>query len=380
MSNERIVAEIDLSAIRKNMESMHRHLKAGTGMIAVIKTDGYGHGSVPIARSIEPLPWLWGFAVATFEEAKELRDAGIRKPVLLLGYVFPSCYGELADLELRAACFREDMLGQLAEAGRMTGRPVSIHIAVDTGMSRIGITPDDRGLDFVRRVLDYDGAGLVHLEGIFTHFARADEKDLTSARSQLARFTSFTDRIEAELGCRIPLRHASNSAGIICMEEANLDLVRAGITLYGLWPSGDVPREPVPLRPALSLYSHIVYVKTVPAGTPVSYGGTYVTPGPQRLATVPVGYGDGYPRSLSNRGEVLIRGRRAPIRGRVCMDQMMVDVSDIPDAAEGDLVTLIGTDREESITMEELGDLSGRFNYELACDLSPRVPRVYIDD
>lgn len=380
MSNERIVAEIDLSAIRKNMESMHRHLKAGTGMIAVIKTDGYGHGSVPIARSIEPLPWLWGFAVATFEEAKELRDAGIRKPVLLLGYVFPSCYGELADLELRAACFREDMLAQLAEAGRMTGRPVSIHVAVDTGMSRIGITPDDRGLDFVRRVLDYDSAGLVHLEGIFTHFARADEKDLTSARSQLARFTSFTDRIEAELGCRIPLRHASNSAGIICMEEANLDLVRAGITLYGLWPSEDVPREPVPLRPALSLYSHIVYVKTVPAGTPVSYGGTYVTPGPQRLATVPVGYGDGYPRSLSNRGEVLIRGRRAPIRGRVCMDQMMVDVSDIPDAAEGDLVTLIGTDREESITMEELGDLSGRFNYELACDLSPRVPRVYIDD
>ena len=164
------------------------------------------------------------------------------------------------------------------------------------------------------------------------------------------------------------------------MEEANLDLVRAGITLYGLWPSEDVPREPVPLRPALSLYSHIVYVKTVPAGTPVSYGGTYVTPGPQRLATVPVGYGDGYPRSLSNRGEVLSRGRRAPIRGRVCMDQMMVDVSDIPDAAEGDLVTLIGTDREESITMEELGDLSGRFNYELACDLSPRVPRVYIDD
>ena len=380
MSNERIVAEIDLSAIRKNMENMHRHLKAGTGMIAVIKTDGYGHGSVPIARSIEPLPWLWGFAVATFEEAKELRDAGIRKPVLLLGYVFPSCYGELADLELRAACFREDMLAQLAEAGRMTGRPVSIHVAVDTGMSRIGITPDDRGLDFVRRVLDYDGAGLVHLEGIFTHFARADEKDLTSARSQLARFTSFTDRIEVELGYRIPLRHASNSAGIICMEEANLDLVRAGITLYGLWPSEDVPREPVPLRPALSLYSHIVYVKTVPAGTPVSYGGTYVTPGPQRLATVPVGYGDGYPRSLSNRGEVLIRGRRAPIRGRVCMDQMMVDVSDIPDAAEGDLVTLIGTDREESITMEELGDLSGRFNYELACDLSPRVPRVYIDD
>ena len=380
MSNERVCAEIDLSAIHDNMESMRRTLSPETGMIAVIKTDGYGHGAVPIAAHIEHLPYLWGFAVATFEEARELREAGISKPILLLGYVFPSCYPELARLDLRPACFRYDMLEQLAEAGKAAGHPVALHVAVDTGMSRIGITPDSAGLDFVRRILEIEGNGGVRLEGIFTHFARADEKDPADAYGQLQIFKDFTDRIEKETGRRIPLRHASNSAGIICMPEANLNLVRAGITLYGLWPSDEVPRTPVPIRPAMSLRSHIVYIKKVPAGTPVSYGGTYVTQTEETLATIPVGYGDGYPRSLSGKASVLIRGKRAPVRGRVCMDQMMVDVTGIPDAAEGDLVTLIGEDGEDSITMEELGDLSGRFNYELACCISPRVPRIYTVD
>ena len=378
MSNERICAEIDLSAISDNMQNMHRNLRPETRMIAVIKTDGYGHGAVPIANKIEPLPYLWGFAVATFEEAMDLRRAGISKPILILGYVFPYCYEDLAKEGIRPACFRQDMLEQLAETGRTAGTPVEIHVAVDTGMSRIGIRPDDDGLAFVRRVLEFQKKGLVRLEGIFTHFAKADEKDLDYTHLQIGRFTAFTDRIEKELGYRIPLRHISNSAGLIRLSEANFDMVRAGITLYGLWPSDDVSREIVPLRPVMSLYSHIVYIKTVPAGTPVSYGGTYVTAADERLATIPVGYGDGYPRSLSNKGYVLIRGRKAPIRGRVCMDQMMVDVSSIPEAEEGDLVTLIGTDGSAVITMEELGDLSGRFNYELACDISPRVPRVYI--
>ena len=215
-------------------------------------------------------------------------------------------------------------------------------------------------------------------EGIFTHFARADEADLSNANLQLERFCAFTKSIEDRFGFRFPFRHASNSAGIISLSEANLDFVRAGITLYGLWPSEEVPREPVPLRPAMALTSHIVYLKTVPAGTPVSYGGTYVTKGEERLATVPVGYGDGYPRSLSGKGYVLVRGRKAPIRGRVCMDQMMVDVTNIPGAAEGDPVTLIGRDGDGRITMEDLGALSGRFNYELACDINPRVPRIYL--
>ena len=380
MSNERICAEIDLSAISWNMESMHRNLKPGTDMIAVVKTDGYGHGAAAIAHKIEDLPYLWGFAVATFEEAEELRQAKITKPILILGYVFPYCYEDLARLQIRPAVFRLDMLEQLAAAGKKAGRPVSIHVALDTGMSRIGVRPDDQGVDFVRRVLELQKEGWICLEGIFTHFSRADETDLDHTYMQIRRFSEFCSRIEKELGYRIPLRHCSNSAGIIRLPEANFDLVRAGITLYGLWPSSDVPQEPVPLRPVMSLRSHIVYIKTVDEGTQVSYGGTYVTSKEERLATVPVGYGDGYPRSLSNRGYVLIRGRKAPIRGRVCMDQMMVDVTHIPEAQEGDTVTLIGQDGDLSISMEEMGDLSCRFNYELACDISPRVPRVFIDD
>lgn len=380
MSNERICAEIDLSAISWNMESMHRNLKPGTDMIAVVKTDGYGHGAASIAHKIENLPYLWGFAVATFEEAEELREAKITKPILILGYVFPYCYEDLSRLQIRPAVFRPDMLEQLAAAGKKAGRPVSIHVALDTGMSRIGVRPDDQGVDFVRRVLELQKEGWICLEGIFTHFSRADETDLDHTYMQIRRFSEFCGRIEKELGYRIPLRHCSNSAGIIRLPEANFDLVRAGITLYGLWPSSDVPQEPVPLRPVMSLRSHIVYIKTVDEGTQVSYGGTYVTSKEERLATVPVGYGDGYPRSLSNRGYVLIRGRKAPIRGRVCMDQMMVDVTHIPEAQEGDTVTLIGQDGDLSISMEEMGDLSGRFNYELACDISPRVPRVFIDD
>ncbi|SDK55043.1 alanine racemase [Sarcina sp. DSM 11001] len=378
MSHERICAKIDLSAACYNMESMHRNLFPDTRMIAVVKTNGYGHGAVPIAHRIESLPYLWGFAVATFEEAVELRQAGIQKPVLILGYAFPYCYEDLAELGIRPACFREDMLEQLAAAGAKMKRPVCIHIAVDTGMSRIGITPDDRGLAFVRRALELQEKGLLSLEGIFTHFAKADETDLSDTDTQLERFFTFTERIEEELGYRIPLRHISNSAGIIRLPHTSFDLVRAGITLYGLWPSDEVPREPVPLRPVMSLHSSIVFIKTVPAGTAVSYGGTYVTKGSERLATIPVGYGDGYPRGLSGKGYVLIRGKKAPIRGRVCMDQMMVDVSDIPDAAEGDPVTLIGRDGDAVITMEELGDLSGRFNYELACCISPRVPRIFL--
>lgn len=378
MSHERICAKIDLSTACDNMESMHRNLFPDTRMIAVVKTNGYGHGAVPIAHRIESLPYLWGFAVATFEEAVELRQAGIQKPVLILGYAFPYCYEDLAELGIRPACFREDMLEQLAAAGAKMKRPVCIHIAVDTGMSRIGITPDDRGLAFVRRALELQEKGLLSLEGIFTHFAKADETDLSDTDTQLERFFTFTERIEEELGYRIPLRHISNSAGIIRLPHTSFDLVRAGITLYGLWPSDEVPREPVPLRPVMSLHSSIVFIKTVPAGTAVSYGGTYVTKGSERLATIPVGYGDGYPRGLSGKGYVLIRGKKAPIRGRVCMDQMMVDVSDIPDAAEGDPVTLIGRDGDAVITMEELGDLSGRFNYELACCISPRVPRIFL--
>ncbi|MDO4283843.1 MAG: alanine racemase [Eubacteriales bacterium] len=371
---QRIRAEVDLGAILYNMEQMHAYLQPQTQMIATVKADGYGHGAVPVARALESLPFLWGYATATYEEAADLRSAGIRKPILILGYVFPYCYRELARLEIRPAVFREDMLSELSRAAEQEGKRIRVHIAVDTGMSRIGIRPDESGLDFVKKAAETDG---IETEGIFTHFARADEADKSAARDQFSRFCGFVQRAERETGRRIALHHAANSAAIVELPECQLDLVRAGITMYGLWPSEEVSREILPLRPALSLYSHIVYVKEVPAGVPVSYGGTFVTQGTTRIATIPVGYGDGYPRSLSNKGWVLVHGKRAPVLGRICMDQFMVDVTGIPQAREGDEVTLLGTDGQETLSMEELGELSGRFHYEFACDLSARVPRVY---
>lgn len=371
---ERVRADISLDAILTNMESMKRNLKEGVQIAAVLKTNAYGHGAVEIAKVLEPLDYVWGYAVAAFEEAVELREAGLRKPILLLGYVFPYCYQELAKMNIRPAVFREDMLEQLSAAAKAAGKKIKIHIAVDTGMSRIGIFPDETGLDFVKKALETEG---LQVEGMFTHFARADEADRSFTEEQLEKFVWLTEAVKERLGYEMPIRHCSNSAGIIEYPHANMTMVRAGITLYGLWPSDEVRKDIVPLEPVMSLRSHIIYIKEISAGTPVSYGGTWAPDHTVRLATVPVGYGDGWPRSLSNKGYVLIRGQKAPIRGRVCMDQFMVEVTDIPDAAEGDEVTLIGRDGDAYISMEEVGDLSGRFNYELACDINPRVPRLF---
>ena len=372
---QRVYAAVDLSAVHWNMERMYENLMPGTQMIGVIKTDGYGHGAVPISRELETLPYVFGYATATAEEALILRRAGLKKPVLILGYTFPYCYEELVMQEIRPAVFRKDMLKALDECAGKLGKKALVHVKADTGMSRIGIRPDEEGLAFMEWAF---GLQHVAVEGIFTHFARADERDKSAARTQLALFPGFLEEVKRRTGREIPVKHCSNSAGILELPEANLSLVRAGITLYGLSPSEEVTKDILSLRPVLSLKSHLVYVKEVEEGTPVSYGGTYVAGRRMRIATVPVGYGDGYPRSLSNKGYVLIRGKRAVILGRVCMDQFMVDVSDIPEAKEGDEVTLIGTDGAEEITMETLGELSGRFNYELACGLGKRIPRVYL--
>jgi len=367
-------AEIDLDAVRENARCMVKNLSPETKMLAVIKTNGYGHGSVPVAKALEPLEFMFGFAIATFEEAVELQEAGITKPLLILGHTFPYAYEAMAEREIRGAVFRKDTLPLLDAAGRKTGKPVKVHIKVDTGMSRIGITPDEEGLAFVRELASYAG---IEIEGIFTHFARADEKDKTYAEAQLSRFREFIQKIEEELGLEIPVKHCANSAGIVELPEAKMDAVRAGVVLYGLVPSEEVAEDFSMLRPAMSLYSEIVYCKIIHRGQSVSYGGTFTAETDMRVATVPLGYGDGYPRSLSGKGYVLIRGKKAPILGRICMDQFMVDVTDIPDATEGDRVTLLGCDGAEQITAELLGKLSGRFNYELVCDISLRIPRLY---
>lgn len=374
---QRVCAYVDLDAMLQNMENMHANINPQTKMVAVIKTDGYGHGAVPMARELEKLPYVWGYAVATAEEAYILRECGMKKPILILGYTFPYSYEKLILQDIRPAVFRPDQLEALADTAIRLGKQAKIHIKVDTAMSRIGIRPDADGIAFVKKAMDEPG---IFVEGIFTHFARADEADKTAVTRQLTRYQDFLAKCEAECPEQIPLKHCSNSAGIIELAQANMNLVRAGITLYGLWPSEEVRKDVVPLSPVMSLKSHIVFLKTIEPGTPVSYGGTFVADREMQVATIPVGYGDGYPRGLSGKGEVLIRGKRAKILGRVCMDQFMVDVSHIKGVQMGDEVTLIGTDGAQCITMEELGGISGRFNYELACDISKRVPRVYRKD
>ncbi len=376
---QRVYARIDLDALRSNMEHMKENLSPKTRILGVIKTDGYGHGAIPVARELEPLEYLYGFATATAEEAFVLRQKGIKKPILILGYTFPYSYERLVSEEIRICVFREDTLVQLSKAVAALSekgilKKAKVHIKVDTGMNRIGVSADIKGLAFVEKAFETDG---IEVEGIFTHFARADETDKKAAESQLKAFQDFLALIKERTGREIPVKHCSNSAGIVEMPEANMDIVRAGITLYGLWPSEQVRKDIIPLTPVLSLYSHIVYIKEIEKGASVSYGGTFTAEHKMRIATIPVGYGDGYPRGLSNKGQVLVHGKKAPVIGRVCMDQFMIDVSKIPKAVQGDKVTLIGQDGEERITMEELGELSGRFNYEFACGLGKRVPRVY---
>lgn len=374
-SYQRVWAEVDLDAIWENMVHMKENIAENTKILAVIKTDGYGHGGVPIAKMLERLDFMFGYAAATYEEAHVLREAGVKKPILILGYTFPYCYEELIREEIRPAVYRRDTVEELAAAAAKVGKKAKVHIKVDTGMGRIGITPDEEGLEFVRFLIEHPE---LEVEGIFTHFAKSDEADKTSANHQLELFQNFIDKIQTELGITIPVKHCSNSAAILEMPQANMDMVRAGITTYGLYPSEEVSKDIVPLRAAMSLYSHIVYCKMIHAGQSVSYGGLFTAQKDTRVATIPVGYGDGYPRSLSGRGYVLIHGKRAPILGRVCMDQFMVDISEIPEAMDGDKVTLLGMDGTERITAEELGELSGRFNYEFVCDLGKRIPRVYI--
>lgn len=370
----RVYATIDLDAIRHNMEKMKERLQPGTKIIAVIKTDGYGHGAVQIAKEIQEMDDLFGYAVATVEEAEELIRHDIEKPILVLGIPFPDQYERMAEQKIRPAVSSYEEAVGLNEVCERLGTELPIHIAVDTGMSRIGFQVTEVQADVVREI-----SRLPHLqiEGIFTHFARADELDKTSTQNQYQLFQEMIRKLEAR-DVSISYRHCSNSAGIMDLPSYNMDLVRAGITLYGLWPSDEVHKEHLPLKPVLSLYSQVAFVKNLEKDREISYGGTYTTPSVRRIATIPVGYGDGYPRGLSNKGSVLIRGRRAPITGRICMDQFMVDVTDIPDVQVGDRVTLIGTDGVEMISVEEAGALSGRFNYEFVCNLGKRIPRVFL--
>ena len=368
----RVYETVDLDAIRHNMEAMKLNLRPGTKMIGVVKSDGYGHGSVPVALAIDS--YVWGYAVATAEEGVILRKHGITKPILVLGVVPFDGYQLLVDYDISSAIFQLKKAMRLSALAEKAGKKAVVHLALDTGMSRIGYPVTEEAAEEAAQICRLPG---IYAEGLFTHFAKADETDKKATGSQIERFQAFVEML-GKRGITIPVLHCSNSAGILDLQEANFHLVRAGISIYGLYPSSEVKKEPVKLEPAMELKSAISYIKKIGSGTSVSYGGTFTAEQEMTVATIPVGYGDGYPRNLSGKGEVLIRGKRAKILGRVCMDQFMVDVTDICGAEEEDEVVLIGRQGEKQITVEELAERCGGFHYEIICDISKRVPRVYL--
>lgn len=370
----RVQAEVNLDAIYQNAVNAKALTKPGTKFLAVIKADGYGHGAVPLSKVLEPVADAYG--VAILEEGIELRQAGVTKPILILGYTPEPLFEDMLRYDIATAVFQLNMAKKLSDTAVRMGTKAKVHLKLDTGMSRIGFALTDESLEQIKDIYAMPG---IALEGCFSHFARMDERDKTRANEQFAAFTGYLERME-KAGITVPVKHIANSAGIMEMPEVHLDMVRDGICLYGLYPSQEVKKERLPLIPAMEWKARVSFVKTLPAGVEIGYGGTYTTSGETRVATIPVGYADGYPRSLSNRGCVLIHGQRAAILGRVCMDQFMVDVTGIPQTKEGDIVTLFGKDGDASLPVEEVADLSGSFNYEFVCDVGKRVPRVYLQN
>ncbi len=373
---DRAEIQIDLDALMHNITEMKANIPDSSRIMAVVKTDAYGHGAGPIADCLETMPCIWGFGVATVEEGVSLRREGIQKPILILGATFPKEIGKSVAYGLTNNVFTLETAQMLSAEAVRRHKKVNIHISVDTGMSRLGFGYGTDDIGVVEEIAALPG---INLEGMFTHFARSDEFDPAATLLQMEKFESFRNRLE-ERGITVACRHMANSSGIINLPESSFDVVRAGISMYGMYSGEEVYRDRVRLEPVLSLKSKVIFVKDVPAGNPVSYGGTFVTQRTTKIATIPVGYGDGYPRTLSGKGHVLIHGKKAPILGRVCMDQFMVDVTEIPETVIGDVATIIGRDGNESITVDEIAALSGRFHYEVVCDLNKRIPRTFYRD
>lgn len=360
---------IDLDAIGHNIAAVKARVNAP--VMAIIKADAYGHGAVELARYLDDSCAFFG--VSSILEALELRQAGIQKPILILGYTPESAFPDAIRQHIRPTIFRyEDGLA-LSQAAQTLGMTAQFHFAVDTGMSRIGFQVTQEDADLCARIA---ALPCLEAEGLFSHFATADCADLTRARHQAAQFATF-DRMLKDRGLVIPLRHLDNSAGLMNF-GCEYEMVRSGIVTYGMYPSDEVDPNLLDLRPALRWESRITHLKTLEPGREIGYGGTYTTTRPTRVATIPVGYADGYRRNLSGKFYVLIRGKKAPILGRICMDQMMVDVTEIPEAQQNDVVVLVGRSGEARITVEEIAAQGDSFNYEFVCGISRRVPRVYL--
>ena len=361
--------DIDLDAIRRNIRNAKQGKNKTEKVCAVIKADGYGHGAVQIAKNISDIVDF--FAVACIDEAMELVENGIRLPILILGYTHPSYFETAIQNEIRMTVYDEIAAGKIAKVARAVNKTAKIHIKLNTGMNRIGFRPSDENLEVVRRISRMKG---IEVEGIFTHLHSADETDLTSAYEQIGSFRTFTEKLK-EMGVEIPIRHCANSAAAIKLPQADFDMFRLGIAMYGLYPSPCVTEQK--LYPAMSLYSHVTMVKMIKKGESVGYGARFTASKATRVATVSVGYADGYLRNLTNKGYVLIRGKKAKILGSVCMDQIMVDVTRIPETKVDDTVVLVGKSGNQIITMEEIAGLGGTINYEFACGITRRVAARY---
>jgi len=380
-------AEIDLDAVEHNVGQLRWITRAEARLLVAVKANAYGHGMVPVARRA-----LAGGAdalgVARLPEALELREAGIKAPILIFGYTPPGRIDEVSACDLIQTVYDLQTAREYSRAAGRCGRRLRSHLKVDTGMGRLGMLPQSRrqqaggippSADAVAEVRSMVELPNLDLEGIFTHFASADSADKSYTELQFNHFRRFLDDLQ-QAGLEFSMRHAANSGAIIDLPETHLDMVRAGISLYGLYPSDEVERSRIDLHPVLSLKARIIHLKRVPAGTSISYGMTYTTDAPTVIATVPIGYADGYNRRLSNRGHMLVRGRRAPIVGRVCMDLTMLDVGHIESVALEDEVVAIGHQGAEEIPADEIAAHLGTINYEVTAALTGRVPRVYIGE
>ena len=371
-TNQRCYADIDLRAIGHNIDQVKGKIPEGVKVMAVIKADAYGHGAVQVGKYLENQVDYFG--VATIEEAVELRKSGLQLPILILGYTLKEQYKNVVSYGITQTIYSYQAACALNEEAQKQQKKAVVHIALDTGMTRIGFQTEEESIGEIQKIKELPW---LEVEGIFSHFSCADEKDKTYANMQMEKYDSFLDRLE-EAGVEIPIKHLCNSAGIMEFDHHRYQMVRSGIITYGLYPSEEVDKTALDLQPALTWKSHVAHVKTVKDGLGVSYGATFITRENMKIATVLVGYADGYPRSLSNKGRMLIHGKSVPIIGRVCMDQVMIDVTDVENVQVEDEVTLVGRDGDEVIPVEELAAMSYSFNYEFVCDINKRVIRNYL--
>lgn len=367
---QRTYAKIDLDAIEYNIDNVLKKLGGRAKLLGVIKADAYGHGAVEVGKLLEEKCDFFG--VACVEEAVELIRAGIKIPILILGYVSPNLYDVVVKYGIRIPIFSFETARALSDEAVKQGRITPFHFCIDTGMSRIGYQITEQSADECKKITQLPN---IQAEGIFSHFATADEKDLTKARAQRERYKNFVLML-SDRGIEIPIKHLNNSAGLMVFDDY-FDMVRSGIITYGLYPSEEVDKSLLDIKPAMEWKTHISHIKELEEGREISYGGTYKVEKPRIIATIPVGYADGYPRCLSNMGRVIVNGQYANIVGRVCMDQFMIDVTDIPDVKVENEVTLVGKDGDAVLSMEEVSNLAHSFNYELPCRVARRVPRVY---